>query len=120
MFVQFIMLTRNLTPLAVSFSYYASINVPHVIPKCQLIFQISAGCDPPFEEVEGICYYYNSALYVDSYIVAQQQCQEREAHLAIVKSGEENRAIIENLLVQNSKIPNCIMEHLMVHYADVR
>ena len=53
--------------------------------------------------MEGGCYYYNPEIYIQSYDAAEDFCQGLNGHVATVKSGDENRAIVENLLVDRGK-----------------
>ena len=60
-------------------------------------------CEEPFVEVDGGCYFCNPELFTQSYDSASEFCQGMGSYLAVVKSGEENRGIIDVLLTPNGK-----------------
>ena len=64
----------------------------------------SDACTPPFESVENECYFYSGGLFVASYQDAENFCQGIGGNLAIITSGDENRAVIDNYLFPNSKL----------------
>ena len=75
-------------------------------PHIHLIFSVSTdACDPPFEMIEGGCYYCNPDLFVSSYDTATEFCADQGGVMAVVKSGNENRAIIQNLLASPRLYP---------------
>ena len=60
-------------------------------------------CEEPFLEIEGGCYFFNPDLFTQSHDSANEFCQGMGSYLAVVKSGDENRGIIDVLLTPNGK-----------------
>ena len=58
-------------------------------------------CTPPFTSVEDGCYFYSGSagILVTSKDAANEICLSLGGHLAMVKHGEENRAIVDTLLI---------------------
>ena len=67
------------------------------------IIFFSDACTPPFESVENEFYFYSSGYFVASYNDADKFCQGIGWNLAIITSGDENRAVADNYLFPNSK-----------------
>ena len=57
-------------------------------------------------EIEGGCYFFNPDIFTQSYDSANEFCQGMGSYLAVVKSGDENRGIIDVLLTPNGKWGN--------------
>ena len=73
----------------------------HKFHLCLLYFL--DGCNPPFDSIAGGCYYYSGGSFVASYNEAENDCQIVGGYLAMIKSGDENRAILDNYLIASSK-----------------
>ena len=58
-------------------------------------------CAPPFASAADGCYFYSGSagILVTSRDAANEICQSLGGNLAMVTHGEENRAIIDTLLI---------------------
>ena len=74
----------------------------HKIDALIIILCLDA-CEEPFVEIEGGCYFCNPELFTQSHDSANEFCQGMGGYLAVVKSGDENRGIIDVLLTPNGK-----------------
>ena len=63
--------------------------------------KIVGACDPPFVIVHDGCFYFNEGMFIESYDYANQICNNMGSHLAVVKSGDENRGVVDELLTPN-------------------
>ena len=57
---------------------------------------------PPFKALEDGCYLYSDGIFVVLYDDANNLCHNHGRYLAMIKSGDENRVVIENYLTPNS------------------
>ena len=64
---------------------------------------LSIACETPFEPAGDGCYFYPDNVFVTSWNAAQSICESYGAHLATIKTGEENRAFLEGVLNEQGK-----------------
>ena len=71
-------------------------------------------CTPPYESVGDGCYFYYGGLFVASFSDANTVCHGLGGYLSMIKSGDENRAVIDNFLLQNSNYFYFVLQNLTI------
>ncbi len=88
------------------------VDLPFVFPfavwfaVCKIIEHFAdSQCTDPFEAVGGSCYVYSGdvGVFVPSYSAALGVCGSLGGYLAMVKRGEENRAVLDTFLLPASE-----------------